>query len=183
MVSLAVSRDSQYALINLRPNELQMWDIGRQCLVRRFNGHKLSQHVIGCGFGGIDENFVISGSEDAKIYIWHRASGRLIETLTGHMTGSVNAVAWHPKDALTIASCGDDQTVRIWRPGGRLPTSASFPSDVAPRSDDTDVSGAANPFPWSFSETSTAGESDMMRSIHEAMDEEEAEVNTPSPMF
>uniref|UniRef100_V5ET48 WD40 repeat-containing protein n=1 Tax=Kalmanozyma brasiliensis (strain GHG001) TaxID=1365824 RepID=V5ET48_KALBG len=183
VVSLAVSRDSQYALINVRPNELQMWDISRQCLVRRFNGHKLSQHVIGCGFGGIDENFVISGSEDAKIYIWHRASGRLIETLTGHEIGSVNAVAWHPKDALTVASCGDDHTVRIWRPGGRLPASAAFQGDAAPKSDDSEISGAANPFPWSFSEASTAGEADMMQSIHEAMDEEDVEVNTPSPVI
>ncbi|CDU26433.1 uncharacterized protein SPSC_06627 [Sporisorium scitamineum] len=186
VVSLAVSRDSQYALINMRPSELQMWDISRQCLVRRFNGHKLSQHVIGCGFGGIDENFVVSGSEDAKIYIWHRASGRLIETLVGHDAGSVNAVAWHPKDPLTIASCGDDHTVRIWRPGGRLPSAAvSLQNVVAPKSDDSDMSGAANPFPWSYSDPSSAGEVDMMRSIHEAMDEEEdsAHVSSPSPEY
>ncbi len=79
--------------------------------------HQLSKNVIFCGFGGIDENFVVSGSEDAKIYIWHRATGRLIETLSGHAKGPVNGVAWHPRDALTIASCGDDHTVRIWRPG------------------------------------------------------------------
>ena len=184
LVSLAVSRDSQYALINVRPSELQMWDVGRQCLVRRFHGHKLSQHVIGCGFGGIDENFVVSGSEDAKIYIWHRASGRLIETLVGHDAGSVNAVAWHPKDPLTIASCGDDRTVRIWRPGRRSPSVTALPSDVAPKSDDSEMSDAANPFPWSFSDPSSAGEVEMMRSIHEAMDEgEDLEVNTPSPDF
>ncbi len=182
MVSLAVSGDSRYALINVRPNELQMWDIVRQSLVRRFNGHDLSKHIIGCGFGGIDENFVISGSEDAKIYIWHRATGRLIETLSGHNAGAVNAVAWHPKDALTIASCGDDHTVRIWRPGGRLPAAPAFKSDVVPASDDSEMSGAANPFPWTHSDPSSAGEVDMMRSIHEAMDEEDAEeVITPSP--
>ncbi|SPO24373.1 uncharacterized protein UTRI_03641 [Ustilago trichophora] len=183
VVSLAVSGDSKYALINVRPSELQMWDIGRQSLVRRFNGHKLNQYVISCGFGGIDENFVVSGSEDAKIYIWHRASGRLIETLSGHDSGSVNAVAWHPKDALTIASCGDDHTVRIWRPGGRLPSAPGFKNDIIPASDDSEMSGAANPFPWSFSDPSSAGEVDMMRSIHEAMDEEKDEVQTPSPQF
>ncbi|SNX83850.1 uncharacterized protein MEPE_02558 [Melanopsichium pennsylvanicum] len=183
LVSLAVSRDSRYVLINVRPSELQMWDISRQSLVRRFSGHKLSQHVIGCGFGGIDENFVVSGSEDAKIYIWHRASGRLIETLTGHDAGSINAVAWHPKDALAIASCGDDHTVRIWRPGGRLPPAPAFKSDVVPASDDSEMSGAANPFPWSFSDPCSAGETDLMRSVHEAMDEGEEDVNTPSPEF
>lgn len=185
VVSLAVSGDSQYALINVRPSELQMWDINRQCLVRRFNGHKIHQHVIGCGFGGIDENFVVSGSEDAKIYIWHRASGRLIETLEGHNGGTVNDVAWHPKDSLTLASCGDDHSLRIWRPGGRPLASPAHPTEVAPKSDDSEMSGAANPFPWSFSDTSSAVEVDMMRSIHEAMDEEEEDsgVNSPSPTF
>lgn len=182
VVSLAVSGDSRYALINVRPSELQMWDISRQSLVRRFNGHRLIEHVIGCGFGGIDENFVVSGSEDAKIYIWHRATGRLIETLSGHDTGTVNAVAWHPRDPLTIASCGDDHTVRIWRPGGRTPATLALRSETAPASDDSEMSGVANPFPWSFSEPSSAGEVDMMRSIHEAMDEDGVpDVKTPSP--
>ncbi|KAJ9479338.1 Glucose-induced degradation protein 7 [Pseudozyma hubeiensis] len=186
VVSLAVSGDSQYALISVRPSELQMWDIDRQCLVRRFNGHKISKHVIGCGFGGIDENFVVSGSEDSKIYIWHRASGRLIETLVGHDAGTVNAVAWHPTDALTVASCGDDHTVRIWRPGGKIPAAHSSRVDVAPKSDDSEMSGAANPFPWSFSDPSSAGEVDMMRSIHEAMDEgedQDGEGHSSSPAF
>ena len=177
-----MSGDSRYALINVRPSELQMWDISRQSLVRRFNGHRLIEHVIGCGFGGIDENFVVSGSEDAKIYIWHRATGRLIETLSGHDTGTVNAVAWHPRDPLTIASCGDDHTVRIWRPGGRTPATLALRSETAPASDDSEMSGVANPFPWSFSEPSSAGKVDMMRSIHEAMDEDGVpDVKTPSP--
>ncbi|KAJ1026768.1 hypothetical protein NDA16_002065 [Ustilago loliicola] len=184
VVSLAVSRDSQYALINVRPSELQMWDIRRQILVKRFHGHKLTEHVIDCGFGGIDENFVVSGSEDAKVYIWHRATGRLIETLSGHDAGTVNGVAWHPKDPLTIASCGDDHTVRIWRPGGRPSAAAAAAlkmEDALPSSEDSEMSSAANPFPWSFSDPSSAGEGDMMRSIHEAMDEEDGEVKTPSP--
>lgn len=181
VVSLAVSGDSQYVLVNVRPSELQMWDINRQCLVRRFNGHQLSRNVIFCGFGGIDENFVVSGSEDAKIYIWHRATGRLIETLSGHAKGPVNGVAWHPRDALTIASCGDDRTVRIWRPGGAVPAStlaaarardADRGREKAPASDDSEMSGAANPFPWSHEDASSTGDVDMMRSIHEAMDVE-----------
>lgn len=189
VVSLAVSRDSQYALINVRPSELQMWDIRRQILVKRFNGHKLTEHVIDCGFGGIDENFVVSGSEDSKVYIWHRPTGRLIETLSGHENGTVNGVAWHPKDPLTIASCGDDHTVRIWRPGGRGSGvvgagagAAVKGEDMVPGSEDSEMSSAANPFPWSYSEGG-AGEVDMMRSMHQAMDEEEdeGEVKTPSP--
>ncbi|PWY99523.1 WD40 repeat-like protein [Testicularia cyperi] len=172
VVSVAISKDSQYVLVNVRPNELQLWDIVRQSLVRRFNGHKISTHVVACGFGGIDENFVLSGSEDSKVYVWHRATGRLIETLTGHEHGTVNAIAWHPRDPLTIASCGDDHTVRIWRPGGR--TRSTLPSirrEPLPPSDDSEASGAANPFPWSHSDSPGVQDTDMMGSIYEAMED------------
>lgn len=46
--------------------------------------------------------------------MWHRDSGVLLETLTGHGAGSVNDVAWNPIDMHMFASCSDDGTVRIW---------------------------------------------------------------------
>jgi WD40 repeat protein len=170
VVSLAISKDSQYALVNVRPSELQIWDIARQCLVRRFNGHRLSKHVIGCGFGGIDENFVLSGSEDGKIYIWHRATGRLIETLTGHEGGSVNAVAWHPKDPLTIASCGDDHTLCIWGPGGQRTSGPVVKHEAHSALDDSEPSGAANPIPWDSSDSPSVPEDELMRSAHDRLE-------------
>lgn len=53
---------------------------------------------------------------DASIYIYHRTSGKLLERLSGHGEGTVNAVAWHPKLPSLLASCSDDGTVRIWQP-------------------------------------------------------------------
>ena len=52
--------------------------------------------------------------KDANIYIWHRDTGALLETLAGHGEGSVNSVAWNPRDERMFASCSDDHTVRIW---------------------------------------------------------------------
>jgi hypothetical protein len=51
---------------------------------------------------------------DAKVYVWHRDSGALLEVLPGHGWGSVNSVAWNPKDENLFASCSDDNTIRIW---------------------------------------------------------------------
>jgi WD40 repeat protein len=50
---------------------------------------------------------------DSKVYIWHKENGTLIETLEGHSTGCVNAVAWNPADPCMFASAGDDRKVRM----------------------------------------------------------------------
>lgn len=54
-----------------------------------------------CFGGGSNRGrFIVSGSEDAKIYVWHKDSlatgaGGPLECLSGHEKGSVNDVAWN----------------------------------------------------------------------------------------
>ncbi|KAF9265565.1 WD40 repeat-like protein [Marasmius fiardii PR-910] len=114
LTSVKVSQHSNYALINHAPDEIHLWDLHEQRLARKFTGQKQGRHVIRSCFGGTDGNFVVSGSEDGNVYVWHRDTGTLLEVLSGHGEGSVNSVAWNPKNPGMFASCSDDRTVRIW---------------------------------------------------------------------
>jgi WD40 repeat protein len=50
------------------------------------------------------------------VYIWQRETGQLLEALPGHGSGSVNCVAWNPREPSMFASCSDDHTIRLWEP-------------------------------------------------------------------
>ncbi|KAI3626096.1 hypothetical protein CBS9595_001457 [Malassezia furfur] len=121
---VAISPDSQSALLSGIGCDVILLNIASRTLQQRYHGHKADEFVIRATFGGHGEQlagglgapFVVSGSEDAQIYFWHRASGRLIESSCRHAHGAVNDIAWRPQHDAVMASCGDDGTVRIWQP-------------------------------------------------------------------
>ena len=92
--------------------------------MRKFTGHDQGEFVIRTSFGGASENFILTGSGDGKIYVYHRDTGRLVQSISGH-SRTVNAVAWNraastsptnSRGATAMwASCSDDRTVRIWQ--------------------------------------------------------------------
>jgi len=113
ITSLCLSNDSRYALLNLRAiQEIHLWDLEEQRIVQKYSGQKQGRFVIRSCFGGLNQTFIASGSEDFKVYIWNRKKGCLISSLSGH-TASVNSVAWHPTRNLLV-SASDDNTIRCW---------------------------------------------------------------------
>nr|VDC93213.1 unnamed protein product [Brassica rapa] len=79
-----------------------------------YDGHKRTRFIIRSCFGGYDEDFIASGSEDSQVYIWHVAKGlRPCRVLRRH-SGAVNCVSWNPADIHMLASGSDDRTIRIW---------------------------------------------------------------------
>ncbi|KZT57026.1 WD40 repeat-like protein [Calocera cornea HHB12733] len=124
ITSVAISGDSKFCLLNHSPDGVMLWSLEEPKLVRKYVGQKQTKHVIRSCFGGPGENFVLSGSEDANVYVWHKESGTPLEILQGHGEGSVNAVAWNPCQEAMFATCSDDHTVRIWGkdPPGFIPS-------------------------------------------------------------
>ncbi|KAI3987563.1 hypothetical protein MKX01_021475 [Papaver californicum] len=114
VTSFSLSRDNKYLLVDLFNQEVHLWSLeGDFKLVSKYKGHKRSRFVIRSCFGGFEQGFIASGSEDSQVYIWHRGTGELLEKLPGH-SGSVNSVSWNPRNPHMLASASDDRTVRIW---------------------------------------------------------------------
>ncbi|KAF5731351.1 Transducin family protein / WD-40 repeat family protein isoform 2 [Tripterygium wilfordii] len=114
ITSFALSCDNRFLLVNLLNQEIHLWSIdGDTKLISKYKGHSRSRFIIRSCFGGLEQAFVASGSEDSQVYIWHKGSGELIEALPGH-SGAVNSVSWNPGNPHMLASASDDRTIRIW---------------------------------------------------------------------
>jgi WD40 repeat protein len=114
--SLDLSSDNRYLLCSVvahNAQEIRLWDLEERKLVQKYQGHKLTRFVVRACFGGVNQAFVASGSEDSQVYVWHKETGTLLLVLPGH-SGTVNAVSWNGRNPYMLASCSDDHTIRIW---------------------------------------------------------------------
>ncbi|KAJ6335967.1 hypothetical protein OIU78_012549 [Salix suchowensis] len=68
ITSFSLSRDNRFLLVNLLNQEIHLWSIdGNFRLVAKYNGHKRSRFVIRSCFGGLEQAFIASGSEDSQV--------------------------------------------------------------------------------------------------------------------
>lgn len=114
ITSVCLSKDNKKLLVNLSVSEIHLWDLEERSIEKKYFGQKQGRFVIRSCIGGANENFVLSGSEDNHVYVWHRELGTIIENLPGH-SACVNCVSWNPCRAM-FASAADDHNIRIWGP-------------------------------------------------------------------
>jgi WD40 repeat protein len=112
--SVCVCADSRHLLVNMTAaGQAQLIDLYTSTVVQKYKGHTLAdEYIVRSTVGGAHESFVLSGSEDGFVYIWHKELGELVEALAGHAKRS-NSVAWKPDDPSMFASCGDDGKVKM----------------------------------------------------------------------
>uniref|UniRef100_A0A8C9PWB2 Denticleless protein homolog n=1 Tax=Spermophilus dauricus TaxID=99837 RepID=A0A8C9PWB2_SPEDA len=83
-------------------------------LVAIFNGHQNSTFYVKSSLSP-DDQFLVSGSSDEAAYIWKVSTPWHPPTvLLGH-SQEVTSVCWCPSDFTKIATCSDDNTLKIWR--------------------------------------------------------------------
>eukprot|EP00124_Ichthyophonus_hoferi_P002857 Ihof_evm2s216 gene=Ihof_evmTU2s216 len=82
-------------------------------MIQRYCGHRNTDTDIKeANFFG--SQYIVSGSDDGRIYIWHKASSHLIGNIKAD-SHVVNCVQPHPFETC-LASSGIDSTVKLWAP-------------------------------------------------------------------
>ncbi|XP_075224042.1 WD repeat-containing protein 26 isoform X2 [Lycorma delicatula] len=149
VMTFSVNKADRLALLNVATQGVHLWDLQDRCLLRKFQGVTQGHFTIHSCFGGANQDFVASGSEDNKVYIWHMKRELPIATLVGH-TRTVNCVAWNPVHHQMLASVSDDCTVRIWGPSDKYRNSTPTSSNSFTKSGCTaeDSSSSSNGSIW-----------------------------------
>ncbi|XP_038214842.1 WD repeat-containing protein 26 [Zerene cesonia] len=115
VMAMSLNAADTLLLLNVANQGVHLWDIRARALVRRFRGLSQGHFTIHACFGGAHQDFIASGSEDNKVYIWQMEREEPIAVLSGH-TRCVNAVAWNPTHLDVLVSASDDYSLRLWGP-------------------------------------------------------------------
>nr|GLL48120.1 WD and tetratricopeptide repeats protein 1-like isoform X1 [Ipomoea trifida] len=91
---------------------------------QRYIGHcNVGTDIKQASFLGQRGDYIASGSDDGKWFIWEKKTGRLIKMLHGD-EAVVNCIQCHPYDCV-VATSGIDNTIKIWTPIDLVSSSVS----------------------------------------------------------
>uniref|UniRef100_A0A183C4K5 LisH domain-containing protein n=1 Tax=Globodera pallida TaxID=36090 RepID=A0A183C4K5_GLOPA len=116
IITFCVDREEKFCLVTTKTEGIRLWCLRTNALIRSFFGSSHCEFVITSSFGGPDESFIASGSEDCSVVIWNLRRSHPVKRLIGH-TSTVNSVSWNPVDSSMLASASDDGTIKIWSRG------------------------------------------------------------------
>eukprot|EP00045_Choanoeca_perplexa_P004696 m.39891 g.39891 ORF g.39891 m.39891 type:complete len:597 (-) comp12712_c0_seq1:439-2229(-) len=129
MSSLSIAQDGGVLLASMLNSTIIAIDVETKVVLHTYEGHIHKRFSLRACFGGFNDSFVISASEDNSIYLWSRQQRLPLEKLQEH-DGAVNQVDWHPRNPEVFASVSDDKTVRIWGTVGRGAVTTNMAADA-----------------------------------------------------
>lgn len=84
---------------------------------RVYKGHCNVKTVKDVNYFGLDDEYVVSGSDDGNLFIWDRKTSQIVNILEGDGE-VVNVVQGHPFETMMAVS-GIDHTIKIFSPDSR----------------------------------------------------------------
>jgi WD repeat-containing protein 26 len=110
--SISIGQDSEFLLVNKEDGEARLIHIPSGESPVKYTGHMGGLYQIRSSLGGANESYVVSGSEEGSVFIWHKWTGREVYRLKGH-SPRTNGVWWNPGNPCMFASCGDDGKIKM----------------------------------------------------------------------
>ena len=119
------SPNGKYVLAATLDSSVRLWNYVEGRCVKTYQGHDNEKFSINACFGtyAADEDgddlerqtwaFAACGSEDGRTMLWDVSSKEVLQELRGHEGVVLGVDVAH--DDQTIATCGMDKTIRIWK--------------------------------------------------------------------
>uniref|UniRef100_A0A0N4ZIV4 LisH domain-containing protein n=1 Tax=Parastrongyloides trichosuri TaxID=131310 RepID=A0A0N4ZIV4_PARTI len=120
IIHMTIDKTEKFLLVTTRTAGHRVINIETGQNVGTYYGAHITNCIITSCYGGPNDEFIASGSEDNKVVIWNRKKSEPLLFLNGH-TKMVNSVSWNPVHSNMLASAGDDGTVIIWTPKKLVP--------------------------------------------------------------
>ncbi|XP_051955197.1 denticleless protein homolog [Xyrauchen texanus] len=113
---LSLDSTSSRLFSNCTDDNIYMFNISglKTTPVAVFSGHSNSSFYVKSSVSP-DDQFLASGSSDHHAFIWKISEPKQAPLMLQGHSQEVTSVAWCPTDFTKIASCSDDNTVRLWR--------------------------------------------------------------------
>uniref|UniRef100_A0AAF5DSP5 LisH domain-containing protein n=1 Tax=Strongyloides stercoralis TaxID=6248 RepID=A0AAF5DSP5_STRER len=122
IIHMVIDRSEKFLLVTTRTAGHRIINIETRQNVGTYYGAHITNCIITSCYGGPQDEFIASGSEDNKVVIWNRKKAEPLLYLNGH-SKMVNSVSWNSVNPYMLASAGDDGTVIIWTPKRMIPLS------------------------------------------------------------
>ncbi|KAF4373981.1 hypothetical protein CsatB_005140 [Cannabis sativa] len=89
-------------------------DIDEKVSPQAYKGHRNCETVKGVNFFGPNCDYVVSGSDCGRIFMWSKKGGELIRVMEADQY-IVNCIESHPH-TMTLASSGIEHDIKMWTP-------------------------------------------------------------------
>ncbi|KAJ5893274.1 hypothetical protein N7495_004965 [Penicillium taxi] len=93
-----------------------------------YRGHCNVKTVKDVNFFGLNDEYVVSGSDSGHVFIWDRKTANLVNILKGD-SDVVNVIEGHPNEPM-LAVSGIDNTIKIFSPDRRAQDQARRGQDI-----------------------------------------------------
>ncbi|QDZ20506.1 WD40 repeat domain-containing protein [Chloropicon primus] len=113
VTSVSLSSDSQCILVGVLNSRVGLLDRASGELLAQYHGHKNEEFKVDSMLTN-DDAYVVSGSEDGKVYFWDLVEAEVVQTFEVNRNGAaLAALAWHPEGEvlLTAATKGE---IHVW---------------------------------------------------------------------